>query len=369
MESIMPDATKYRLLHLVHLGGAEPPTQLSKGEEVSFDGSTLKRANGDVIKIPQPEALAGAIRVGWMVPVESQKTSFTPQPAGVEVRSALSTGDKRSVVSVMTVADEERDLGHISKVRPEGAPEMHVAGSAGEISREPGAQAKIPLETRDSDDGVVVGRMKLSSQSDPVEIGKGDDKIRQKLDMAAPVQVIRVARASGDVQEAMAGEDLESILPEAVSTGRPKAGVYADEGVTVSSTGSSTGGAEDGTVVAQVTTAPPSVNMKDPEGTLRSWADNKETQISTQDLRVLVRAALRKIDALRPAAESAAKATAPVSENGESEFQWDTSEHWKVRVMKATQVKTDKAQLEQILAAETSDGVKKAVRGLIAELS
>ena len=370
----MPE-NQYRVLRLIHLGGIEPPTQLNINEVVGFEGNTLTRENGEVLTVPQPDGIRGALKVGWIVPVESAETSFTPKAAGVEVRQALASGEKRERLGMMTVADEERNLGSISQVRPDGAPATHVAGKAGTLSEtsDP-APMKRKVEVRNSDDGVVVGRMKLSASADPVEIGKGDDKIRNQLDNGSAVGVEKVARATGDVQEARTGEILEDLLPDAASAGVPAPGLFKDEDVEVGRGASSVGGAESGTEIAKIGASKHRAAPKDPEAALRTWSATGQSwddqPVTLADVKVLLRVVLRKIDVLRPLAEANVRAEQALTEDSSNgEIIWDSSLHWKVRSKNLKQYQGNAAALKAILPQEPSDAVKRIAQGFLDALA
>lgn len=215
----------YKALQKIHLGGAEPPTHIDQNEIVMFDGSSLKRANGLEVKLQFPGALQGAIKAGWLVEAGSAQTSMKAKPAGIQVHVAQSSTPERAAVKSTTIQDEERNVGTIASVRPAGSPGTHVAARSGELSS--AASLKVVRET-DDDSGVIVSRFKTSAVASSVEIGKNDQAIVNKIDNAARVsvtrpedQIVRKATATGDVQEAISGEELEELLPDAASSGRP----------------------------------------------------------------------------------------------------------------------------------------------------
>lgn len=391
----MSDANHlYRALQKIHLGGMEPPEVIEKGEIIFFDGKTLKRENGDVVKISQASALATAIRVGWLVPIESSEVDFVTKAAGVEVRSAVSNTEKRGVVSVMTVQDEERDVGAISKIRPAHAPPTHKASDAGKVSRNAPTGAKVIRDEAEGE-GRVVGRLKNSAKAGTLEIGKDDRRVVASLTSTegedSPWESRPKTAATGDVQEAMSGDELTDILPDAISTGRPKAGVFKDEGVKVVSTGSSVGGQEEGRVISKVGSGPiaqPQKSIPDPEAALREWASSGKANGQALNLREvagLVKLVMRKVDSLR--SENASLKTdlevlkaasvdpAEVEDvwNGDPDptevvANWDMTPHWKTRAVKVVSEYGDNPEiLKGILAIEAS-GVKKAIEKRLTQL-
>jgi len=197
----------YRAITKIHLGALSD--NLHEGEEIQYDGFVLKRG-GDEHAM---HTLRAAIKVGWLVPVESPHTKYVPQPAGVKVHRADGLSD--DIVDLDTVFDEDVSVGSIDDVRPANAPPTHRADRASETRTNP-------------DEGVVVGRFKTSAKQAPVEIGRDDRKVVQELDNKTKVEVEKVAVATGDVEEAIGGDSLVDLLPNAESSGVPEAGVAGE---------------------------------------------------------------------------------------------------------------------------------------------
>lgn len=371
----MAEFQKYRALTRIHL---PPPNEghLETKEVVSFDGTTLLRDDGTKIELPFPTAIRGAIKAGWLVPIDSDVTQYTPKSAGVEVRAAQSTGEKRERINVMTVQDEERDLGSRMAIR-KGADQ----NSAKRVSQ--GARTGVVVQ-RDDSGGVVVGRFKTSAKSEPVQVGRDDHKVRNAADMKSKVEVermgkpVRSATFTGDVQEARSGDTLTDLLPDAESSGRPE-GTFVNDGVAVSSAGSSVGGSDDGVIIGSVdrkaAAAPVDKNTEALENALRSWADTGTTwngkPVDLADMSVMVKATLRSLDAARSNVAAAPPEAAPEAPTEEaSEFSWDVSTHWKTRVALALGTYGDDPEaLKAILELEPSAGVKKAIKARLEELA
>lgn len=209
--SMAPSYTKgdfqsYRAITKIHLGALSD--NLHEGEEVEYDGFVMKRG-GDEHAL---HTLRAAIKVGWLVPVGSPETQYVPQPAGITVHKA--DGMSEGTVDLNTVFDEDVNVGTLAEVRPDNAPATHRADRAS--------------EKRSADDGVVVGRFKSSAKQAPVEVGRDDRKVVQELDNKTKVEVEKVAVATGDVQEAIGGDSLVDLLPNAESSGVPEAGVAGE---------------------------------------------------------------------------------------------------------------------------------------------
>jgi hypothetical protein len=372
-------AKKYRVITKVHLGGAEPPTSLESGEIIEIDGGKLKREGGEEIKLQYPGAINSAIKVGWIVPAESKETTYTPKAAGVEVRAATSTGPDRKRIEVLTVSEEERDLGHIRDIRPDNAPATHVAKDAGKVSRGAPTGAKVMDKRvqRDTDDGRVVGRIKSPTDFGTVEVGKDDLKARSQLDTNTKVRVEKIGSATGDVQEAMSGDTLEEVLPNAVSTGIPKPGIFEDDGVEVSGGSSSTtGGVEQGVEIAKIGAAKTRTLPADAEKALRHWMATGDSwddrPVALNDVKILLKTVFRKFDAVRSAAEAAVRVEQAREETPKESSSpdplngvWDVNAHWKLRCKWARSMADDKDALNAILNLDSSKGVLKQVNVLL----
>ena len=201
--------------------------------------------------------LVAAIKVGWLVP-EGETGSYDPSPADIKVHSATNRDDKAKRISV-DIQDEERDMGTIGAVRAEGAPPVHVASNAGQISE----NAPTGAAQYNDDEGKVVGRMRTSAKSGPIKLDGTDRKVVAELDNKSRtvVEPVKKAVATGDVEEARSGDNLEDLLPNAAAvqapvvatTGEGRGDESTDRARAVTAKGSSTvGGADDGEVVASV---------------------------------------------------------------------------------------------------------------------
>ncbi len=206
----------YRALTKIHLGATNDT--LAKDEVVLFDGYTLKK--GD--KNHDLPSLQGAVKVGWLVLDSSEKTSsdYRPQSANVQMGEAVSKNEKRTLrTSTMVVHNDEQDVGELSAIRGSKALPIHDSKNSGNLKK----VASTP--STDDGDGVVVGRFKTSAKAGPIEIGKDDRRVVQKLDSQSSV---RVVKPTGDVNEAIVGEDLEDLLPDASSSSKPLPGLAGE---------------------------------------------------------------------------------------------------------------------------------------------
>ncbi len=228
----------YRAITKIHLGAISD--NLSEGEEIEYDGHVLKRGNDE----HSLHSLRAAIKVGWLVPVEDTTSQYVPKPAGVTVHRADGMDDAE--INLDTVFETDVNVGTLDEVRPDAAPKTHKAIAAGQ---------------QNTGEGKVIGKIKTSAKMETVQIGKDDRKVVASLDNKDGIDVERVAVATGDVQEAIGGEDLTDLLPDAASAGIPDPGESGegagdqseDRARAFTATGSTTiGGAEQGEVVGRV---------------------------------------------------------------------------------------------------------------------
>lgn len=210
----------YKAVTQVHLGAIED--YLQEGEVVEYDGTTMRRGP-DVVQLA---TLRAAIKVGWLVP-EDEEGSYHPKAAGVEVRPAESRGRDRGPARKMgVVEDEEREVGTLDAVRAAGAPKTHHAKRAA-VEIQPDGKATVKraatndrsVVTESGQEGTVVGKFKTSAKSGAVEVGKDDQRVKQRIASTEGVQVKKLGRA---------GDDLEDLLPDAASSGRPRPGIAGE---------------------------------------------------------------------------------------------------------------------------------------------
>lgn len=378
----------YRVVHKMHLGGLD--RVLEVGSIVQFNGSTLKAEDGVEIKLSEPSAIAGAIKIGWLVPVASKETTFIPKSAGIQVHSAKSTGEKRLEVNVMTVHDEEQNMGNRKEVRQYSSGER---------------QSRTASNT---EDGIVVSRIKTPAKAPPVEMGSNDQAaLRNSENRTLSVERVRVRKPSGDVEEPLTGEEIEDILPEA-ATARPPKRAYENDGVTTSSGGAGgVGGPEDGVVISRVGVrnqaskqqfvAPEdeedeeTLLPEDPafrEKALRRWAQTGKTwngqPVSLRDLSLLALTVLEALETARSVPKEKASTSSQNRASKASPFttdedlvlltpsqrvvDWDLNAHWKTRKASLQQYEGDSEALTKIYTIESSGGVKKAIEALLQDL-
>lgn len=170
----------------LHLGSTG--VVLRKGHKVESDGNSLVRING---KDSTVAAFSGAIRAGWVVLEGQEEGTTAPTRNPVTISKADGSGEK---VEVRLVGEEE------GVTRPIKSSDSGV-------------------DSVESDDQVVVAKIKTSAKSGRVEVGKDDRKVIDSIEKSK-LNVERVKIATGDVEEATSGESLEELLPSAEVAGK-----------------------------------------------------------------------------------------------------------------------------------------------------
>jgi hypothetical protein len=182
---------KLRATTQIHLGKVEK--YINAGDIIEFDGQTLDLGGGETHNIPQ---LRGAVLSGWLVPESDTTTVYTPKPADIRIRPALSADKERGeAMKVEKVEHEERVVGTI------------------------GQPSERPTDTGSSGEGVPVGRVMTPAVQTPiVKDSASAAREASRLDSTTPPKV--EATATGDVDQPIIGETLTDILPNAASSGR-----------------------------------------------------------------------------------------------------------------------------------------------------
>ena len=184
----------------VHLGAVE--LDVYEGDELEYDGQTLK-LGGKEYNVPN---LRAGIRAGWFV-AEGAYAAAPKAPATPAAAPTLSDKLRRPV---QTVEDDERQVGFATRDARDRATGVPKAAAAA------------------SDEGVPVGKVRIAAHQRTVltDSSAVTQEISRLDNMTA--KVTRAPVATGDVQEAAAGDDLEDILPDVPSTGRPTPGRAGD---------------------------------------------------------------------------------------------------------------------------------------------
>ena len=340
----------YRAIYKIHVGGLE--RDILKDDVVHFDGTSMKVGEKSV----EAPTLVAAIKVGWLVPLDQQGGEYKPAPANVQMHKAAPTGPERKPIAKTVVHDEERDVGHLSRVRGANAPETHTAKNAGMTHK----AASAKEEAGSVDDGVVVGRFKTPAKSGAIEVGKDDQRVMRDLDplTGRKLGTVVVKTATGDVQEPRVGDTLDELLPDAASSSVPEPGTtdpdararnYRDMDTRAKTAvgSSSVGGMEEGTIVGKVgtkTAATPNVS--------EAPAAEKQEEAVVDEVppEAIVQAKIEMIQQFVPG------------------FSWDMKENWMVRAKTALdKYKGNMPVLNAILSIETPPVRKRIMKALYGE--
>ena len=337
----------YRVVHRIHLGGID---QVLEVDDIGwFDGSTLKTSGEKEIKLTQPSAIVGAIKVGWLVPSGDEKSGYTPKSAGVQVHSAKSTGETRAKVKVMTVQEEDRNVGTRREVR---------------------GQKDSSGSSQNASEGVVIARLKTSAKSGPIEIGKDDRTVISKIENSSlAVEKVKTASSfSGDVEEALTGDDLEDILPNAVSSSKPKPGVYAEEVEVeeISSPDSSSG--SEGHLRRMVKVGKTPTGQTFPKDAAKMVLSVLGELDLVRERETLLREELAELREKLASSSTPVKPTPKTAKPKKEEFVWDMTQHWKTRHAAVQQYRNNPTILRKIYEIENSGGVKKLIESILGEV-
>jgi hypothetical protein len=115
-----------------HLGTLE--RDVEEGEELDFDGTTVKLSDGQTHSIAK---LRGCIRAGWLALAGEEAPRYRPKPAGIQVRAAdpmkaqaegtaakfsmENVADEETVVTSTIGGDSGAQIGDQSRIAPEHA--------------------------------------------------------------------------------------------------------------------------------------------------------------------------------------------------------------------------------------------------------
>lgn len=346
----------YRAIYKIHVGGLE--RDILKDDVVYFDGTNMKTGSDKSVEAP---TLTAAIRVGWLVPIDQQGGEYKPAPANVQLHKAAPTGPERPAISRAIVHDEERDLGHLSKIRGANAPDTHTAKNAGVTHKAAHAAESVGSV----DEGVVVARFKTPAKAGAIEVGKDDQRVLRDLDPLTGRKLgsVVVKTATGDVRGPLVGDTLDEILPDAASSSVPEPGTtdpdtrarnHRDMNARAkTAVGSSSVGTaeEDGVVVGKVGTkavATPKVLAAEPA------VEKQEEEVAAV------------VDEVPP--EAIVQAKIEMIQQFVPGFSWDMKENWMVRAKTALDKhKGNMPVLNAILSIETPPVRKRIMKALYGE--
>jgi hypothetical protein len=310
----------------VHLGVIE--LDVYEGDEFEYDGQTLK-LGGKEYNVPN---LRAGIRAGWFVAEGAYTAEETPSVTPV-VAPTVSDKLRRPV---QAVEDDERQVGFATRGARDRA-------------------AGVPKSAAASDEGVPVGKVRIASHQRTVltDSSAVSQEINRLDNLTAKVTSTPIA--TGDVQEAAAGESLEDILPNVPSTGRPTPGRAGDgqDGMTAEERADAARRARLASV-ASAPAAPPVDASEVAAVTAAAESDEADVAGLFGDL-------LADPDADADTADlNAAKARMALAKLAVPGFAWDLASPWRMRVKLGLAKREDPVYLNAIMAIET-DTVKKHI--------
>lgn len=313
----------------VHLGAIEK--DLYEGDEFEYDGQTLK-LGGAEYNLPN---LRAGIRAGWFTPVG--EVPLTTATTAASQQSALSEKLRRPT---QAIESDERQVGFATKA----ARDASVASREVSVSR---------VVSDASDEGVTVSRLSVASQQRTVlsDASAANREIRRldNLTVKATPSVV-----------ASAGDELEELLPEAKSSGKPSPGI-AGEGEAARVAASTRAEAAKASRLASLAKAPPSKPVSRSEVTaLSEAAEVEEDEVSSLFGDLLSDDAPEEAPAVMDAAQSR-MALAQMVVPG---FSWDLTAAVADRVAAALSKKADPLYLNAILSVESDDVKGQIVEGL-----
>ena len=322
----------------VHLGAAELDVYV--GDSFEYDGQTL-RIGGREYNVPNVRA---GIRAGWFAADDAvpRSASAAPRPPAPPARKV-----------VQTVDDDERQVGFATT-------------DARNRASNPTSKVQVDAPA----DGVTVGRVRVAAKQHTVltDSSAVSQEINRLDNMTA--KAIRVPVATGDVQDAMAGDDLEEILPDARSTGRPAAG-RAGEGSDGADARARADEARRARLASMGVSAPATAPAPAPAPSDDGADDGADDGVDdgaddgAGDVGDLFGDLVSDADADADlAGVDAAKARMSLAKLAVPGFDWDLSAPWSSRVKAALAKREDPMYLNAILAVETDTVKKHIAKGL-----
>jgi hypothetical protein len=185
---------EFRATTKVHLGKME--RDIFENDVIEFDGTTVK-FGGEEFGL---STIRAAIEAGWFVVSDDNVSKYIPQPSNIKVRPAQAADmtDRGEPMEMGKASDEERVVGTLD-----------TANLGGRTTE------------KGTTEGIAVGTIKTSAKQKTI-VSDSSQTAREisRLDNSPPPKA-EVRVATGDVDEAITGETLSDILPDAVSSGTP----------------------------------------------------------------------------------------------------------------------------------------------------
>jgi len=347
MEEFVPGQfQQFRATTKVHLGSINQ--DIVKGSVVEYDGSNVK-IGGQTHNIP---SIAGAIKLGWLVPIADNISQYIPKPAGVQVRPSTSAHQERGqAMTIEAAQDDEHEVGTLAGSNAKRAAALEEQNPAVQQST-PRPQARVEVaepakrkyevvhdempteyEFRGSKEGSQVGPPKKQGKQEPIV---ADDSHEQG---GRPV-----ARLSSATKKTVIIKDsVDSVAREIQNLDSQKGGGL--KVIKVAALSRANEDAEGGTPI----------NQNHRSG---ATGDVNET-ITGDDLADLLP------DAVSPSKPRAGLVKEDA--HGVARIAWDKSDHWRVRAKRAMdEYGNDPNALRQIIEVE-DPGVVSHIRASLAK--
>ena len=241
---------EYRATTKIHSG--QEGIDIHQDDIFEFDGQTLNYG-GQTYQVP---TIRSAIKAGWFVLATDTDTTYVPKSASISIRSANT--DEKKQMSVKTVQNEERVVGTVVETKTATATAQENDGSIVSSKIKTAAKQKTVLsgntnvdqEISDLENTTVKSsKYKVVRQEDQeistpkfensvdgaVVAGKIKTPAKQKIsldgtnksfdDVYKPekAEIFKVAKATGDVETPITGEEITDLLPDAAVAAKPPA--------------------------------------------------------------------------------------------------------------------------------------------------
>jgi len=365
----------------LHLGQYE--MNLPENAIIEFDGQTVRYAGKDYAA----PAVQGAVRSNWVVPEADSVSQYVPKPAGVRVKEAQSTGDKREDVDVGSASEEERVVGDVANQKqkrddastaamsrplgsndPANAPapaapaeDATAAPPAGPVTAtEPPAPVKFPTVVDEGSEGVVVGQATKEAKEAAAAEAEAAPAAAAS-DEGVPVAGVKFSDPKtkvnlGDAEQVRAAKEAGQKPSENLGKAAPPERQASKEEIAAARAATGREAPASGAPPLQA----PSTTIAEGEdikatGEGGATGDVSEAKTGETLTELLPDAASTGVPDPTPAAPAAPAAP---------DITWDRSGHWQARVTKALKHADDAGTMTKILAAETPAVQKHIKAGL-----
>ena len=185
---------------------------IEEGEEVEFDGTTMRMPGGDTHSMPK---LRGVIKAGWLIPEGAAHEAYRPKPAGIMVRPAdelkARTEGRTEKVSMDMVGHEETVV--VANIGGDSGAQIGSQGRIEPIGPAHRAATVVSGGTLGSQGGKVVGG--IASASGAAVGAEGETAGRASMTVTAS-SIGRLKSDQNKREEAFGNREVQSSTPEGV---------------------------------------------------------------------------------------------------------------------------------------------------------